>query len=265
MNHMRLEILDQLRSRDHWDLRHRVLNYEHARAPHRQWDIVLKTENPEHVVVFNGTPVMAQWACARGLPAIFVGGHADPYPVPTVGFRPRPMIEESVRELIRWGHRDICLPMFALFPLMAEKVRETVGRCLQEAGMAFDAALHTPTAPQRSAEIIQNTMETVIARRPPTGIIAMHAEDFISIHCALARKRLRVPEEVSAIVLQCGTLAEWFRPTLTHFAVAARSITRIVQRWIDQHHPLEFRPIGVGGNLVRGESVGPPPAAASRR
>jgi DNA-binding LacI/PurR family transcriptional regulator len=259
MGHLRLEILTQLRVRHrHWDLRHRVFNYGSARVPHRHWDEVLRTEHPDHLIVFGGNPVVAQWAKSRGVPVVFIGGDALPEKIPTVGFTPMTMVPEAVKELLRLGHRDICLPMFGLFPRLEEAQRAAFRTLLEAAGITFDPAWHTPSSPHNSADIVTNAMIAVAARAMPTAIIAMTWNEFVSIHCFLSRCRLRIPEDVSVIVLRGSASMEWFRPSLTRFAMSAASACRIVQRWIDDAPPADPQVIGVSGKLIHGESTAPP-------
>lgn len=259
MAHQRLEILTQLRVRHrHWDLRHRVMNYRDARVPHRQWDELLRTEEPDHLIVFAGNPVVAQWAKSRGVPVVFIGGDSLPVKVPTVGFTPLTMVSEAVRELLRLGHRDICLPMLGLFPRLEEAQRASFRSLLEEVGVTFDPAWHTPSSPQSSADILTNTMDLVAARAMPTAIIAMSWDQFVTIHCFLSRHRLRIPEDVSVIVLRGSASMEWFRPALTHFAMSAVSACRVVQRWIDDGVAEDVPVTGMTGKLIRMDSTAPP-------
>lgn len=259
MGHLRLEILTQLRVRHrHWDVRHRVFNYKEARVPHRHWDEVLRTELPDHLIVFGGNPVVAQWAKSRGVQVVFIGGDSLPEKVPTVGFAPLTMVPEAVKELLRLGHRDICLPMFGLFPRLEDAQRAAFRALLEEAGVSFDPEWHTPSSPQTSADIVTNAMTGVAAKAVPTAIIAMTWNEFVSIHCFLSRHRLRIPQDVSVIVLRGSASMEWFRPALTHFAMSAASACRIVQRWIDDGSNEDAPVVGVSGKLVRGESTAAP-------
>ena len=259
MSHLRLEILTQLRVRHrHWDVRHRVLNYTTARVPHRHWDEVLRTEHPDHLLVFGGNPVVAQWAKSRGVPVAFIGGDALPEKVPTVGFTPMTMVPEAVAELLRLGHRDICLPMFGLFPRLEEAQRAAFRAQLEAAGITFDPAWHTPSSPQTSADIVTNAMTAVAAKTMPTAIIAMTWNEFVSIHCFLSRHRMRIPEDVSVIVLRGSASLEWFRPSLSYFSLSAASACRIVQRWIDDGPSADNPIVGVSGKLIHGESTAPP-------
>lgn len=258
LTHARLEMLTQLSMRKHWDVRHRVIPFEEARAPHRQWDHLLQAESPDHLVVFKGTPVVAAWACARGIPAVFIGGYQGEHPVPVVGLALRPIMRDSVEMLLRLGHQDICMPLLGLFPEMQEKLRDDFRKIMVAAGHPFDPAWHTPASPQRNADVVWNTLTAVFARRVPTAILCQQSDEPAVIQSFLVRHQLRIPEDISIIGLSGGPLCDWFRPRLTHFIGNPAGMIRRVQAWIDRGFPGTAVTEAVTPRMVPGGSVGPP-------
>jgi DNA-binding LacI/PurR family transcriptional regulator len=258
ISHLSLEILSLLRMEPQWDLRHRVLPVKHAKFPRRQWDRVLATERPDNILVFGGTTVMAKWAHATGLPTVFAGGNPGTAPIPVVGVPPTLLLEEAFTELFRFGHRHICLPMFGLFPALENRLREIMSARLQEKGIPFRPRWHTPAAGQHDPDVVLNTMTSVAVERLPTAIICLSWTEFVTVECFLRERRLRIPADVSVVLLSGGPSLPWFRPALTHFSNPAAGHARLLRQWIKKGPPTEGGQFRVLGKLVPGDSIARP-------
>ena len=259
MAHTRLEMLTGLQLEcPHWDLRQRVLPFTDARSPRRQWDRLLATEDPDALIVFGGREAIAAWIERRGLRAVFIGGDAGPHPIPAVGMDARGLLRKALAELIRHGHREICMPILGVFDRLQDALRETFAEEMAAAGLPFDPAWNTPVAPQHEPDLLLNTLHRVCRAAVPTAFIPMSWDEFVLIQSFLSRQRLVIPEDVSVILLSPGGSLNWFHPPVTHFTHGISRVAGIVRGWIDSGFPTDFTPIPVPTQLVQGGSVAPP-------
>ncbi|OYV03713.1 MAG: hypothetical protein CFE26_20715 [Verrucomicrobiales bacterium VVV1] len=94
-----------------WEVVHRVMAFQNAKAPRKIWDEVLDQEAPEVIVVLTGNPVLAAWASGHSVPTLFLGGVCEPYSLPMVRVSLSGLVEELVRKLIDLGHQHIVMPL----------------------------------------------------------------------------------------------------------------------------------------------------------
>lgn len=262
MPHSRLEMLSGfwLECPD-WDVRLHCLPFEDAKSPRRQWDRLIRTEEPDALVIFNGNAVIGRWAGKRGLRTVFIGGDPCGLPIPTIGMKARGLIRDAIDEFARHGHRYICMPVIGVFPRLQEALHQVMGEEMERVGLPFDVGWNVPTSSQHDADVLMNILTRVTSVRMPTAFIVMTWSEFVTIQSFLNSRRLTIPADVSVMVLSTSSALHWVRPKLAHFAHGYGRVARTVRDWIDKGFPADCTPVGLPVHLVRGESVGPPPAS----
>lgn len=259
MPHSRLEVFSGFRLEcPDWDVRLQSLSFEDAKVPRRQWDQLIRTEEPDALVVFNGTPVIGRWAAKRKLKTVFIGGDSGGLPIPTIGMMARGLIRDAIDEFARHGHRHICMPVIGAFPRLQEGLGKTMAEEMERAGLPFDVSWNMPTSTQHDPDVLLNILTRVFKVRIPTAVIAMTWSDFVTIQSFLNTRRLAIPDDVSVLVLSTSSALRWVRPQLTHFTHGVGRVARTVRDWIDKGFPADCTPIALTVQIVRGGSVGPP-------
>jgi DNA-binding LacI/PurR family transcriptional regulator len=254
--HRTLEILSLLwMENQHWDIREHVLPFRDARRPRRQWDRLLDTEQPDHLVIFNANPALAQWAQKHQLPTVIVGGTAGGLPIPTIGSTPVPIVKQAINELARCGHSAICMPMLGIFPALRNELVKTFHATMEENGLPFEEKWNTPHSQMRSADVLSNLLTRVSSVRLPTAIIAMTWVELVTIESFLRENRLTIPRDVSIILLMDSAAAKWFQPRLSVFRHSVNRVSHTVKRWIEEGTPNSDIVVRVPGRLIHGESV----------
>ena len=241
------------------------MSFEDAKVPRRQWDRLIRTEEPDALVVFNGTPVIGRWAAKRKLKTVFIGGDPGGLPIPTIGMMARGLIRDAIGEFARRGHRHICMPVIGVFPRLQEALGKAMAEEMERAGLPFDLTWNMPTSNQHDPDVLINILTRVSKVRIPTAFIAMTWSEFVTIQSFLNTRRLAIPDDVSVMVLSTSSALRWVRPHLAHFAHGVGRVARTVRDWIDKGFPADCTPIGLPVQLVQGESVGPPPDGSSQR
>jgi DNA-binding LacI/PurR family transcriptional regulator len=66
---------------------------------------------------------------------------------------------------------------------------------------------------------------------PPTAVVVDEVLLFVATQQFLARRRLRVPEEVSLVCLDANPVFEWCRPSVAHVRWDQSPVLRRVVEW----------------------------------
>lgn len=256
MSHRDLQVFSNLRSENsHWDLRLRVLPFEEVRRPRRSWDELVSVEQPDNLIVFSGNPVLSGWAVKRGIPMVNIGGHSGDFPVPLIGPTPFPLVKEAIDTLVAHGHAAICFPLLNLFSELSRTLQETVSKRFEHHGISFNPDWNMPTARFGTPDVLRNILNRVAAVSLPTAFIVPGWNEFLTIDSFLRQQRLRVPEDVSIILLKPGPGIEWVQPAITHFSYSVSRICRTVSHWVETD-TREAKVVRLRANLVQGGSVG---------
>ena len=96
-------------------------------------------------------------------------------------------------------------------------------------------------------------------RTPPTALIIDEFPRFFAAMAFLARRGIRVPEQVSLVSTDCDASLDWCYPGVAHMQWDNALIVRRVVRWVNavrQGDP-DRRTINFTAEFVPGGSIGP--------
>lgn len=255
-----LEFLSHLRT---WlpkmDLRYHGVTFDSCRKPRSAWDRLVELEQPDQLLVLEGSRDLAKWAAAGRVPTVFLGGNPADTGIPTVGVHAGEAIEETLAELLALGHERICLPMFGRNPDFVAGMRSLFRGVFDAAGKTFVPTYHVPAVVASDPEVVWSVMAQLVATKVPTALIFFMWDEFLSAQCFLSAKGLRIPDEVSVVLLGGGESNLWYRPKLTYFAYPSERAAELAAHWIEDGPPTGNSTVSLPLKLVRGESVGPPP------
>jgi DNA-binding LacI/PurR family transcriptional regulator len=186
------------------------------------------------------------------------GGDSGKLDLPTIGVSPLPLIEEAIGELSKWGHSRICMPIIGVFPSLREVIKDVFENAITGQGHNCQRNWNTPSSELALPEVVGNMLNRVFSKQMPTALIAMTWRELIAIECFLRDQRLRIPQDISIILLAEGGGVEWYQPALTRFHNPTGNLLKVVRRWIEDEVKHEPKRVLVPGVLLKGESVGPP-------
>lgn len=259
MPRMGLEFLSYLRT---WlpqmDLRHHNVTFDGSRKPRKAWDQLLELEQPDRLLVIEGSHDMAKWASARGVKTIFLGGETRDTGIPMVGAAIGYLILNLMDELIALGHHRICMPLLGRNIEFAESLRRLAGKAFDKAALPFVPSYHVPTTPGDEPEVMWRVLDELVATAMPTAMIFLMWDQFLAAQCYFNTRNLVIPEDISIMLIGGGAANSWFRPRLTHSVYPASEAAELVARWICEGPPTENHTIHLPMKVVRGDSVAPP-------
>ena len=262
MSHTAIEILSRLllRAGRKWDIVQRVEPFEAVRQPRRTWDRLVESERPDLTIVLSGRPAVALWGVRRRLPMVFLGGDLGGQALCSVAVRTSRMLEHVLVRLLALGHRHICMPMLGCPEGFVADQRETFSRLLGEAGLPFAPTYHKPSLAEAGAEALAALLERMWNARPPTALVVMAWREMVTIECDLRARGVRIPDDVSLVLLSEDASLPWFRPALAHFPYPVDPVARVLTRWIEQGLPPAPQNLVFPTRFEPGQSLAPPKA-----
>jgi DNA-binding LacI/PurR family transcriptional regulator len=245
-----------------WAVEIVTFDFLHAKRPHQSWDHLLPIDPEVPVIAVFGRPPIGEWALKHGVRMVFLGGLASDPRIPMVGVRSALLAAEAMKQLTALGHRRIVLPLCDRPPSFAGSLKEAVRTGLESVGVSYVASYHTPESPYQRPEVVWNMLESVIDRAVPTGIILLDWKELVTVSCLLTKRGLRIPEDVSVILLNEQMEADWFVPKLACFRFPVTRIANLLTRWVEGQ-PLDESARFLSADFEAGESIAAPPGKSA--
>lgn len=258
------EVFDRVRNRLHsrgWTVESRVLEFTGASSVHKSWDERLRAPKGVRMIAAYGTAQLAKWAATHERPVMFLGGDEGGFGVPVIAVRSSKMVQRAMAALLEVGHSDIVIPMLGRRDSMIKAIREVVAEKMNRRGIDFDSDFHTPCRDREEP----GTIFSILARafqssRRPTALICLDWREAVACMSFLASHRLRVPDDVSMVLLNDQVDAEWMVPRLSRFRFPITLMANRCVSWIEgRRMPTGLTALAAG--FDPGDSIAPPSGA----
>lgn len=209
-------------------------------------------------VVLAGSRDVLEWFSKQSIPTCAVFGRRRGLPIAGVGPNKPPVCAEATRTLIRMGHRRIVLLTRKVrrLPQPGEFERAFLGE-LEQHGIP-PGPYHLPDW-EETIDGFHARLEALFRVTPPTALIVDEATLFAATQQFLARRGLRVPEDVSLICTDADYSFAWCKPSISHMRWDSRPVVRRVVRWASnigrgQH---DLRQTLTEAEFIHGGTIGP--------
>ena len=191
--------------------------------------LVERTEADAWVVVAASREVL-QWFSAQPRPAFALFGNRMGLPIAGSGPDKSTAIADVTRQLIEFGHRRITLLIRNQhrLPEPARVVR--VFHAELEAHGVQVGEFNMPDWEESKAGY-KEILESLFRLTPPTALIIDEAFPFIAAQQFIARRGLRVPEDVSLVCTDSDSTFAWCQPSIAHIDWDYRPVVHRVVRW----------------------------------
>ncbi|MEK7949496.1 substrate-binding domain-containing protein [Luteolibacter soli] len=244
-----------------WSVEFRTIDFVHAKTPRRSWDDLLPVDTETSMIAVFGRPVIAEWAERRSARMLFLGGITQGHSIPAIGLKSSMMVDEAMERLIALGHRQIVLPLCQRPPTFAASIKDVVSKRLEAAGVIYVASYHTPESEYMTPEVTWRMMETAFARTAPTALVFLDWKELVTASCLLSKLGVRIPEDLSVILLNEQMEADWFVPKLACFRFPIKRLASALTTWVEGK-PLTPDQRQPRADFESGESLAPPSARA---
>lgn len=222
--------LQQALGGSEWLVRHRVMSYGHSENHSGHWDQMADAEAPDAMVVWTGRPAIGEWALARRLRTLFIGGAKEDLDLPMLAVKSAGLVEVAIRELLERGHRRLCIPLCNRPPAMVRNIRAVVTKSLRMGG--GNAKDTVPVSAYEGGPVIEAMVELALAERAPTGWIFFDWREFLAASCVFRDRGISIPRDLSAVILSWDPAMEWYRPAPAHFRQPLERMAKVAADWV---------------------------------
>jgi len=228
--------------------------------PERQLENMVQTHPSAAWVLYASSSPIQKWFAKRGLPALV---HGWPYPGVTLPYVTKawePAGFHAGLQFIRQGHRNIG---------MFEYVERGVGAMLIERGLqrAIDTTNQGAKLllfkDERTPESVAKAYETAFKLKDrPTAMVLTSSNHLLTSMSWLISKGIRVPGDVSLVVMPNDTWYSEFYPPLCHYKPNTSTFSHgIAERVLElvEHGRVIRKSLEVPVEYVPGATIGPAP------
>lgn len=252
-------VIEEFRNRSaksKWTIEHRIVDFLHTRKSFLSLDFALDAPPGTPMIALYGRPALAEWALARHVPMMFLGGSLNDLPVGMTGVRSSSMAEIALRELTAAGHRRIMLPLCDRTDAFKDSICEATRTSIEAVGGTYVRSYHNPESPYLKPDITWRILESAFKTHAPTALVLLEWRELVISQCFLSRLHLRIPEDISIVLLNDQMEAEWFVPDLSRFIFPVRRLAKCLTRWLDtpEHPPTRSYP---NADFHRGGTIMP--------
>ncbi len=252
-----LENLREQMSRRGWAVSHVVVDYHHAKTWRRSWDRLMPDVHDQLVIALYGNPALASWAARVGAKILFLGGVPPHNGIPLLAVNSSEVVREALAILTRLGHWRIVLPLCDRRERFIQPVCDTMRQMIEQSGHPYVPQYHNPQSDYLEPDVTYQIFETIFQTHIPTAIILLDWRELVTLQCFLSHKNLRIPEDVSLILLGDQFEAHWFRPALCRFRYPIHRLLKIMIRWLESNGAwTDWK--SLGGEYVAGGTVASP-------
>lgn len=219
---------------------------------------LLEAAGADAWVVQAGTREILEWFAARPQPVFGLFGRFVDLDIAGTGADKSLAFASAVRELTAKGHRRIVLLARPGRKLPVPGFSEqTFLTALEAAGIPV-GDYHFPLW-EESKEGFHRCMDSLFGMTPPTALVVQESVLFAAVQQFLARRGLRVPEDVSLVCADPDPNFIWQEPTVAHFSGDSAPWVNHLLRWASNiSRGRDYRrQVSSKAEFIMGGTVGP--------
>lgn len=239
-----------------WKMKELVIDYINAKKPHDSWDRMIDIDVNTPIIAVNGTPAIADWAARHNMRILFIGGLLGGRNGTVIAVSSTTIAIKAIESLIALGHRRIILPLNGRPEELKASLKSALKSRIESLGEVYQTSYHNPESPYFSREIVRDTMMMYAKSTLPTAIIFLDWRELLAAYCYLSELGMKVPKDVSLILLNDQSEAEWFSPELTRFTFPLDGFVKALKKWLTEPNP-QSQEVLLQPTLIKGASIAP--------
>lgn len=209
-------------------------------------------------VVVAGSREVLKWFCSQSLPVFALFGRHDGLPIAAAMPNRGPAYVAAARSLVGLGHRRISL--------LARRLRRLpdpgdVERAFLEELELQGIQTGNFNLPDWDDTVdgFEQLLNNLFRVTPPTALIAQEAFLFNAAHHFLARRGLRIPQDVSLLCADSEPSLGWCIPQISHFRWQSRPLVQRIVRWVANvsRGKTDLRQSLTPAEFIEGGTIGP--------
>lgn len=217
----------------------------------------LMDKNPMSAWLINDpTPSMLVWLEMKQIPCLSIGGDHD-YAIPNIGSNGQQAVRQATRELIEFGHREICYPLHEHYG--AEMVKYFVDE-LGTIHPDHPDERHTPSWGGHAVECFAMLERLFTRPQKPTAFVTLGLTNLLPILTWLGANGYVAPRDVSIVHILHDPILDRLYPPISHYRANTKKLiqqtAKILIKLAKSETPMELQIMGPV-ERVEGRSIGP--------
>ncbi len=232
----------------------------HLKDPEHQLENLVRTHPSAAWVLYASSSPIQTWFAKQGLPALI---HGWPYPgvnLPYVTKDWEPAGFHAGLQLLRHGHRNIGMFEYIERGAGAMLIEHGLRRAIKSAGDGTKLMMFND---ERTPESIARAYESAFKlKNRPTAMVLTSSNHLLTSMSWMVSKGIRVPADVSLVVLPNDTWYSEFYPPLCYYKPNTKSFSHgIAERVLElvEHGRAMRKSLEVPVEFVPGATIGPVP------
>lgn len=218
---------------NHWTIEHKVVKADQSRSNIKRWQRLLESSGAELLIVVAGSRKTLQWASECGVPVLALGGDTTGFRMPAVGYDSDAMVTIALDHLLATGHRDICFPLAVKSATFIREMESAMIESFARHGVEFQANLHFPQWHSNIPEAWREGLHWRFGERQPDAILLDGVHAYRTSLGVLMERGLKVPDDLSLVVLGEQSELSWFHPVPASFDLDPLRLADKIAHWID--------------------------------
>lgn len=219
---------------------------------------VVRQTKADAWILFQASSVVIEWFLKQPFPTFALGGRFAGLPVASSATDTWPAIRSALDLLAEHRHRRIVwvVPAFFRKPVPGPTVGKFMHR-LEELGIL--ASTYNLPDYEETAEGLEKLMDELFRITPPTALMFLYADECVAALLYLARRGLRVPQDVSILTIHSDPTFRHIRPRIARFEFPEKEHALRIQRWVQnlaKGRP-DQRQVLFDAGFSPGSSIGP--------
>jgi DNA-binding LacI/PurR family transcriptional regulator len=211
-------------------------------------------------IILAGSREVLEWFADRPVPTFALFGRRDGLRMAGVGPDTPSAYASATKTLIELGHRRIVV-LARPRRRLPEPGQSEQAFLDQLAAHGLPVSDYNLPAWEETIPDFYKCLESLFRVTPPTALIIDEVSPFIAAQQFLARRRLRVPEDVSLVCTDTHSALEWCLPKIAHIHCEVHPVVRRVVRWAANVSSgrSDLRQTLTLARFIRGGTIGPAP------
>ena len=213
------------------------------------------------LIIMNHRAAVADTLARDGRRVLRIGGPGVCEVAPSMSVSYAALVRGAFRRAFAAGHRRVCMPLWLRKPEMIPVLRGWIAEEYAAAGVTHSPAFDAPEVAAPEASAMHACVRELCRHTPPTCFVLNDQRHWVAVFSALAEKRLRVPDDVSTILLAASAEMEVATPSQAYFRHPIESFVPEIRRILRRRD----RGIGMPAVLIEpkwvpGDSLAAPAA-----
>jgi len=196
---------------------------------------LLADHAPTRLILMSPSVSLVNWAVSGStVPWFAIGGdvRAVPDPIDGLGVSFSKLVCDACALFRANGHRRILIPMISGRTVLRKAAMDASTKSWAADIPRVELDAMFANQGEERPDVLARFWPHAFARLKPTAVIAMQNKDYLSLLSYCYQKGIRIPEELSVILLSNDSDCAWLNPQPDCFEFPVKKICRKVMRWL---------------------------------